>query len=91
MTAEVLDQFVDQLASAVAEKLGTKQQVENNQKATFVNEYMNKSQLASYLGTSRSTIDRWIKQRDFPNTKIGGKYTFKKSEVDEWITKHSKN
>ena len=51
---------------------------------------MNKGQLASYLGTSRSTLDRWIKNDGFPASKIGGKYVYKTTDVDQWVEAHAK-
>lgn len=87
MTTAVLDQFIDQLASAVAEKLSEKQpKQEVGTKPT----YMNKGQLASYVGVSRSTIDRWIKNEDFPTAQIGGKYVYKTTDVDRWVEANAK-
>lgn len=87
MSTAVVDQFIDLLATAVADKLVEKQpKQEVSDKPT----YMNKGQLASYLGTSRSTLDRWIKNDGFPASKIGGKYVYKTTDVDQWVETHAK-
>lgn len=87
MTTAFLDQFIDQLATAVADKLNEKQpKQEANAKPT----YMNKGQLASYVGVSRSTLDRWIKNDGFPSAQIGGKYVYKTTDVDRWLAAHTK-
>lgn len=53
-------------------------------KQTMTREYMDKSQLLVYLGISYSTLDTWIKENHLPYIKIGGKWVFKKSAVDNW-------
>lgn len=87
MSTAILDQFIDQLASAVADKMSEKQP---KQKPVTKPTYMNKGQLASYLGASRSTVDRWIKSDGFPSAKIGGKYIYKTTDVDRWVAEHVK-
>ena len=89
MSTAILDQFIDQLAEAVSKKL------ENNklQDAKTVKtepEFMNKGQTADYLSVSRTTIDRWIKTRNFPSSKVGGKYVYKREDVDRWVKENSK-
>lgn len=89
MTAAVLDQFIDQLAEAVAAKLQANQQPELIQKDTEAT-FMNKGEVAAYLNTSRTTLDRWIANEGFPNSKIGGHYIYKREDVDRWVEEHTK-
>lgn len=42
-------------------------------------------ELSIYLGVNKDTIRNWIKKTDIPAQKIGRKWKFKISEVDEWI------
>lgn len=42
-------------------------------------------EVAKYLGVNKDTIRNWIKKTDIPAHKIGRKWKFKLSEVDEWI------
>ena len=51
---------------------------------------MNKGQTADYLSVSRTTIDRWIKTRNFPSSKVGGKYVYRREDVDRWVKENSK-
>ncbi len=48
--------------------------------------YIGIEEVADYLGVKASTIRSWIKSKDLPAHKIGGKlWKFKKSEIDEWV------
>ena len=40
--------------------------------------------VAAHLGVTSETVRNWIKQRDLPATKIGGRWKFRMSEVEEW-------
>ncbi len=41
---------------------------------------------AEYLGVKTSTIRTWIKKKNMPSHRIGGKLLkFKRSEIDEWV------
>lgn len=42
-------------------------------------------EIAEYLGVSKDTIYRWIAKKQMPATKIGRRWKFKFSEIDEWI------
>ena len=48
--------------------------------------YLSIEEVAEYLGVKSSTIRSWIRTKDFPAHKIGGKlWKFKKSEIEQWI------
>lgn len=54
--------------------------------------YIGMDEAAKYLGVKASTVRSWIKTKDMPAHKIGGKlWKFKKSEIDEWIIKDKKD
>lgn len=40
---------------------------------------------AEYLGVTKDTIRSWIKKTDIPARKVGRRWKFKFSEVDEWV------
>lgn len=42
-------------------------------------------EVAEYLGVNKDTVRNWIKKTDIPAHKIGRKWKFKLSKVDEWI------
>lgn len=87
MSTAILDQFIDQLASAVADKLAKQ---ESSAKEETPDRFMGKGETSKYLGISRTTLDRWIKERNFPVSMIGGKYVYKRSEVDKWVEENTK-
>ena len=43
-------------------------------------------EIANYLGVSKDTIHRWIRNKGMPAHKIGRLWKFKLSEVDQWVT-----
>ncbi|MEC2077392.1 helix-turn-helix domain-containing protein [Metabacillus fastidiosus] len=46
---------------------------------------MNMQQAIDYLGVSRSTIDRWRKEKNLPFVKIGKEVLIDKKYLDSWI------
>ena len=48
-------------------------------------EIMNVSELAEYLGVSRSKIYKLIRDKKIPASKIGRQYKFSKQVVDAWL------
>ncbi|MCD6413159.1 MAG: helix-turn-helix domain-containing protein [Elusimicrobia bacterium] len=48
-------------------------------------EIMNVSELAVYLGVSRSKIYKLIREKKIPASKIGRQYKFSKQVVDAWL------
>lgn len=48
--------------------------------------YIGIEEAAEYLDVKTSTIRTWIKKKNMPSHRIGGKLLkFKKSEIDEWV------
>jgi len=48
--------------------------------------YISIEEAAEYLGVKASTIRTWIKTKNMPAHKIGGKlWKFKRSEIDAWV------
>lgn len=48
--------------------------------------YIGIDEVAAYLGVKATTIRTWIKTKNMPAHKVGGKlWKFKKSEIDKWI------
>jgi excisionase family DNA binding protein len=50
-----------------------------------VPEVMNIDQCARYLGISNDTLYKYATERFVPAFKLGNRWRFKKSMVDEWI------
>jgi excisionase family DNA binding protein len=51
-------------------------------------EIMNINQVAEYIGVAKTIIYKFTSCRMIPHFKQGKKIYFKKSELDEWITKN---
>lgn len=48
--------------------------------------YIGIDEAAEYLGVKTSTIRSWIKKKNMPFHRVGGKLLkFKRSEIDEWV------
>lgn len=41
--------------------------------------------ISKYLSVTKDTIYKWIDNRNMPAHKVGRKWMFQKSEVDEWV------
>jgi len=42
-------------------------------------------EISDYLGVSKDTIHRWIRDKDMPAHKVGRLWKFKVVEIDEWV------
>ncbi|MFA7745924.1 helix-turn-helix domain-containing protein [Salinicoccus roseus] len=49
-------------------------------------ELMTAKEVADYLRVSQRIVYRMIKEHDLPHIKVHGKYLFKKSSVDQFLT-----
>ena len=47
-------------------------------------------QVCVYLGISRDTVTKWIKNKDMPAHQIDRIWRFDKDEVDEWMRNNGK-
>ncbi len=41
--------------------------------------------ICRYLNVSNETIYKWIEQRKMPAHRVGRRWMFKQSEVDDWV------
>lgn len=48
--------------------------------------YYSMPEIMKYLEISRDTALRWIATKDMPTHKVGKKWKFKVSEIDEWVS-----
>ncbi|MFQ6003209.1 MAG: helix-turn-helix domain-containing protein [Candidatus Zixiibacteriota bacterium] len=53
--------------------------------AKEVKEVMDSGELAEYLGYTRRTIYKLIREEGLPATRIRGQFRFKKELVDRWL------
>lgn len=53
--------------------------------AEIEDRYCSMPEIMKYLGISRDTALRWIATKDMPAHKVGKKWKFKVSEIDEWV------
>lgn len=61
-----------------------------NEKNKINDRYHTINEVCEYLGVSRDTILRWIKNRNFPAYKIEHRWFCKTSEIDDWMKKEGK-
>ena len=52
---------------------------------TSPEKWVNLEDIAVYLSMSEDTVRTWIKEGKLPFYRVGKRYKFKISEVDEWI------
>jgi excisionase family DNA binding protein len=53
----------------------------------YSNELMNVQQVAEYLTLSVQTIYGLVHKMEIPNAKLGKRLYFKKSEIEDWISR----
>lgn len=53
-------------------------------------EFMDKVTASDFLGISRSTLDKWIRDYGLPYSLIGGSYRFSKTELKRFMSKQVK-
>ena len=53
--------------------------------AEIEDRYYSMPEIMKYLGISRDTALRWIATKEMPAHKVGKKWKFKVSEIDEWV------
>ena len=49
-----------------------------------VERWYSMEEICEHLGVSRDTVLIWIKKREMPASKMGRRWKFKVSEVDDW-------
>lgn len=48
---------------------------------------MEVSEVAQYLGISKRTLYRHLREEGLPAYRLGGQWRFKKEKLDEWLEK----
>ena len=54
-----------------------------------IREVMDIGEASEYLGVSRTTLGKYIREGRIPGFKLGKRWRFKKSVLDRWIEKQS--
>ena len=54
-----------------------------------IREVMDIGEASEYLGVSRTTLDKYIREGRIPAFKLGKRWRFKKSVLDLWMEKQS--
>lgn len=52
--------------------------------------FVSMEEICKYLGATRDTVKKWIKNKNMPAYKIGKNWKFKISEVDLWMQASNK-
>lgn len=55
-----------------------------------MNRWLSMKEICKYLGISRDTALRWIKNNDMPAHKIERVWKFDVSAIDEWVKNNGK-
>lgn len=82
LTINLPDDFFDQALAESVAKIANK-----SQKDDFP-PYMDKKQAAKFLGCSRGTLDKWIKNEHLPFIKIDSVYRFSREKLVIWLNNH---
>lgn len=67
-----------------------KNEIEVHFMAEIEDRYYSMPEIMKYLGISRDTALRWIATKEMPAHKVGKKWKFKVSEIDEWVNSEEK-
>ncbi len=66
--------------------------MKDTQSNTDAREVMNIRQASQYLGVSPDTLYKYVGENKIPAFKLGNRWRFKKSKLDEWMeTKSSES
>jgi excisionase family DNA binding protein len=63
--------------------------VRETQGNTDAREVMNIRQASEYLGVSPDTLYKYVGENKIPAFKLGNRWRFKKSKLDEWMEEQS--
>jgi excisionase family DNA binding protein len=58
----------------------------NESESNTPEKWVNLEDIAIHLSMSEDTVRTWVKENRLPFYRVGKRYKFKISEVDEWIT-----
>jgi len=77
--------------SRVAERIGTGGNADRESKGTMADsrEVMNIRQASQYLGVSPDTLYKYVGEQKIPAFKLGNRWRFKKSRLDQWMEEKS--
>ena len=56
-----------------------------------MDKWMDMRRLCEYLGISRDTANKWMKNKDMPAHRIERIWRFDKEEIDEWMKNNGKS
>jgi len=65
------------------------QPVKDTQLNSDAREVMNIRQASQYLGVSPDTLYKYVGENKIPAFKLGNRWRFKKSKLDEWMEEQS--
>ena len=76
------------VTNAVNDALSGLNDFSEKKSPTVFKKYLNKHDTCEYLNISMSTLNKWIRQEDFPFIRVEGVYRFKIDEIEQWIEGH---
>jgi excisionase family DNA binding protein len=63
--------------------------LEKEQEMADSREVMNIRQASQYLGVSPDTLYKYVNEQKIPAFKLGNRWRFKKSKLDQWMEEQS--
>src|SRR5690348_7220079 len=83
--------FSPMLSGAIAAKRCSEDKKSWEGKETMADsrEVMNIRQASQYLGVSADTLYKYVGEQKIPAFKLGNRWRFKKSKLDEWMEEKS--
>ena len=60
--------------------------MKNETEGTAPEKWVNLEDIATHLSMSADTVRNWVRENKLPYCRVGKRYKFKISEVDQWIT-----
>lgn len=83
LTINLPDDFFDQALAESVAKIASQAN-----RADEFPPFMDKGTAAKFLGCSRGTLDKWIRNENLPFIKIDGMYRFSKEKLILWLNNH---
>jgi len=53
--------------------------------------WLSVEEVGEYLGVSRDTVYRWVRDRQLPGRSVGRLWKFKKDDIDRWVEAGGEN
>lgn len=87
--AVYIEESVFDFPGAVENNIGLGNRVQEENAMAESREVMNIRQASQYLGVSADTLYKYVNEQKIPAFKLGNRWRFKKSKLDQWMEEQS--